>query len=132
MSRKRFTTEQIIYKLRAVDVEMAKRRTIALVCKRPDITGQTYHHWRMASAPTPATVTSTDHESAPPRRQRRQCHHRRSHSRTRCNILPSVGSIAVQRNITPAYRPPRRAIVYLPDRGEGLGVGQSPAGLEFV
>ena len=46
MSRKRFTTEQIIHKLREAEVELAKGRTIADVCKHLGITDQTYYRWR--------------------------------------------------------------------------------------
>ena len=38
MPRKRFTTEQIIHKLREAEVELAKGRTIAVVCKQLGIT----------------------------------------------------------------------------------------------
>jgi transposase-like protein len=46
MPRKRFTTEQIIHKLREAEVELAKGRTIAEVCKLIDVTDQTYYRWR--------------------------------------------------------------------------------------
>ncbi len=46
MPRKRFTTEQIIHKLREAEVELAKGRTTAEVCKRVGITEQTYYRWR--------------------------------------------------------------------------------------
>ncbi len=46
MPRKRFTTEQIIHKLREAEVELAKGRTAAEVCKRVGITEQTYYRWR--------------------------------------------------------------------------------------
>jgi hypothetical protein len=38
MPRKRFCAEQIIHKLREADVELAKGRTIAEVCKVIDVT----------------------------------------------------------------------------------------------
>ncbi len=46
MPRKRFTTEQIIHKLREAEVELAKGQTTAEVCKRVGITEQTYYRWR--------------------------------------------------------------------------------------
>ena len=46
MPRKRFTSEQIISKLREAEVELAKGRTIALVCKQIGVTEQTYYRWR--------------------------------------------------------------------------------------
>ena len=46
MSRKRFTTEQIIHKLREAEVELAKGRTISEICKQLGITDQTYYRWR--------------------------------------------------------------------------------------
>ncbi len=46
MPGKRFTTEQIIHKLREAEVELAKGRTAAEVCKRVGITEQTYYRWR--------------------------------------------------------------------------------------
>lgn len=46
MQWKRFTTEQIIHKLREAEVELAKGRTIAEVCKQIGVTDQTYYRWR--------------------------------------------------------------------------------------
>ncbi len=46
MARKRFTAEQIIPKLREAEVELARGRTVAQVCKRLGITEQTYYRWR--------------------------------------------------------------------------------------
>jgi transposase-like protein len=46
MSRKRFSTEQIIQKLREAEVELAKGRTVAQACKQLGITDQTYYRWR--------------------------------------------------------------------------------------
>jgi len=46
MSRKRYTTEQIIHKLREAEVELAKGRTIGEVCRQIGITDQTYYRWR--------------------------------------------------------------------------------------
>jgi hypothetical protein len=40
MSRKRFSTEQIIRKLREAEVELAKGRTVAQLCKQLEITDQ--------------------------------------------------------------------------------------------
>ncbi len=46
MPRKRFTTEQIISKLREAEVELAKGKAVALVCKQLGVTEQTYYRWR--------------------------------------------------------------------------------------
>ena len=46
MARKRFTVEQIIPKLREAEVELARGRTVAQVCKKLGITEQTYYRWR--------------------------------------------------------------------------------------
>ena len=46
MARKRFTAEQIIPKLREAEVELARGRTVAQVCKKLGITEQTYYRWR--------------------------------------------------------------------------------------
>jgi len=46
MPRKQFTTEQIIGKLREAEVELAKGKRVAQVCKQLDVTEQTYYRWR--------------------------------------------------------------------------------------
>jgi putative transposase len=46
MSRKRYSAEEIVNKLRQADVELAKGQTIAAVCKLIGITDQTYFRWR--------------------------------------------------------------------------------------
>ena len=46
MSRKRFTAEQIIAKLREAEVELARGKTIPEVCKKIGVTEQTYYRWR--------------------------------------------------------------------------------------
>ena len=46
MPRKRFTTEQIIGKLREAEVELAKGKKIPQVCKQLGVTEQTYYRWR--------------------------------------------------------------------------------------
>ncbi|QDU05517.1 Transposase [Gimesia chilikensis] len=46
MPRKRFTVVQIIQKLREAEVELARGKTIGLVCKQLGITDQTYYRWR--------------------------------------------------------------------------------------
>ena len=46
MARKRFTAEQIIPKLREAEVELAKSRTVAQVCRKLGVTEQTYYRWR--------------------------------------------------------------------------------------
>lgn len=46
MPRKRFTSEQIIGKLREAEVALAKGRTMPLACKQIGVTEQTYYRWR--------------------------------------------------------------------------------------
>ena len=44
--RKHFTAEQIIPMLREAEVELARGRTVAQVCKKIGVTEQTYCRWR--------------------------------------------------------------------------------------
>ena len=46
MARKRFTAEQIISKLREVEVLLARGEKMGVVCKRIAVTEQTYYRWR--------------------------------------------------------------------------------------
>ena len=46
MARKRFTAEQIISKLREVEVLLAQGEKMGVVCKRIEVTEQTYYRWR--------------------------------------------------------------------------------------
>lgn len=46
MPRKRFSAEEIVNKLREADVLLSKGQTVALVCKRIEVTDQTYYRWR--------------------------------------------------------------------------------------
>ncbi len=46
MSRKRYSTEQIIQKLRQAEVEFSKGRSVGEVAKQLGITDQTYYRWR--------------------------------------------------------------------------------------
>ena len=46
MSRKRHTTEQIIYKLRLAEVEIAKGKLVPEACKQIGVTEQTFYRWR--------------------------------------------------------------------------------------
>jgi transposase-like protein len=46
MSRKRYTAEQIVNKLREADVLIARGKTVAQACKRIGVTGFTYYRWR--------------------------------------------------------------------------------------
>jgi len=46
MGSKRHTAEQIIHKLRAAEVELAKGSTVQAVVKKLGITEQTYYRWR--------------------------------------------------------------------------------------
>ena len=46
MGRKRQTAEQFISKLRIAEVETSKGQTIGLVCRKLEISEQTYYKWR--------------------------------------------------------------------------------------
>ena len=46
MPRKRFTTEQIISKLREAEVLLAKGTKMPQVCRKIGVTEQTYYRWR--------------------------------------------------------------------------------------
>ena len=43
---KRFTPEQIVSKLRQADVELGKGHTVPEVCRKVEISQQTYYRWR--------------------------------------------------------------------------------------
>ena len=43
---KRFTPDQIVSKLRQADVELGKGLTVKEVCRKIEITDQTYYRWR--------------------------------------------------------------------------------------
>jgi transposase-like protein len=45
-SRKRFFAEEIVDKLRQTDVELARGKTVSVVCKQIGIMEQTYFRWR--------------------------------------------------------------------------------------
>ena len=46
MSRKRYTTEQIIGKLREAEVLQSQGHAVEYICKQLGITNQTYYRWR--------------------------------------------------------------------------------------
>ena len=46
MPKKRHTAEQIVAKLRQIDVLVAQGRTIGQACKEAEITEQSYYRWR--------------------------------------------------------------------------------------
>jgi len=46
MSKKRYTSEQIITKLREVEIMLSKGSTIGEASKRIGVTEQTYYRWR--------------------------------------------------------------------------------------
>ena len=46
MSRKQFTIEQIITKLREAEVSLSKGATMAMLCRSLGVTEQTYYRWR--------------------------------------------------------------------------------------
>jgi putative transposase len=43
---KRFTPDQIVSKLRQADVELGKGLTVKEVCRKIEVTDQTYYRWR--------------------------------------------------------------------------------------
>ena len=46
MGRRSFTPEQIVAKLRQIEVLMSSGKGAALACKEADISEQTYYRWR--------------------------------------------------------------------------------------
>lgn len=46
MPRKRYSAEQIVTKLRQIEVRVAQGRTIAQACKEAEIREQSYYRWR--------------------------------------------------------------------------------------
>ena len=46
MKKKKHTPEQIINKLREADVELANGATVEQVCKKIEVSEQTYYRWR--------------------------------------------------------------------------------------
>jgi putative transposase len=46
MPKKRFSPEQIIAKLRQIEVQLAQGKSIALACKDAAISEQSYFRWR--------------------------------------------------------------------------------------
>ncbi len=46
MPRKRYSTEQIVTKLRQAEVELGRGLRTPQVCKKLDISEQTYYRWR--------------------------------------------------------------------------------------
>ena len=46
MARKRFAPEQIVRKLREAEVELARGQSVQAVCKKLQVTDQTYYRWR--------------------------------------------------------------------------------------
>jgi len=46
MSRKRFTVDSIIRKLREAEVELSRGQSVAQVCKKLGVSEQTYYRWR--------------------------------------------------------------------------------------
>jgi len=46
MSRKRFTPEQIVSKLREAEVLLAQGKTVGEACRQLQVTENTYYRWR--------------------------------------------------------------------------------------
>lgn len=48
MAKRKYTSEEIIHKLREADVVLGQGKSIAEACKQLGITDQTYFRWRKA------------------------------------------------------------------------------------
>ena len=46
MSRKRFSAEEIVNRLRQADVLISQGQTVSQACKQIGVTDQTYYRWR--------------------------------------------------------------------------------------
>jgi putative transposase len=46
MPKKTFTPEQIVAKLRQIEVLMSQGKTVPLACKEGGVTAQTFYRWR--------------------------------------------------------------------------------------
>ena len=46
MGRRRYTSEQIIHKLREAEVELGRGRKVPQVCRQIGVSEQTYYRWR--------------------------------------------------------------------------------------
>ena len=46
MARKGFTPEQIVAKLRQIEVHLSQGRSVALACRDAEISEQSYYRWR--------------------------------------------------------------------------------------
>lgn len=46
MARKRHTAEEIIHKLREAEVGLSQGQPLGAVCKKIEVTEQTYYRWR--------------------------------------------------------------------------------------
>ena len=46
MPKKSFTPEQIVAKLRQIEVLLSQGKTVPLACKEGGVTDQTYYRWR--------------------------------------------------------------------------------------
>jgi putative transposase len=46
MAKQRFTTEEIIHKLREADVMIGQGKTVAEACRQLGVTDKTYFRWR--------------------------------------------------------------------------------------
>lgn len=46
MSKKRYTTEQVIMKLREIEVMTGQGSSVTMGCRQAGITEQTYYRWR--------------------------------------------------------------------------------------
>jgi transposase-like protein len=44
--RKNWSAEQIVAKLRQIEIQMAQGKSLALACKEAEISEQSYYRWR--------------------------------------------------------------------------------------
>lgn len=63
MSRKRFTTEQIIHRLREAEVEIAKGKLVPEACRQIGVTEQTFYRWRKAYGASSSTKPNSSSDS---------------------------------------------------------------------
>ncbi len=75
MPKKRFSSEQIIAKLRQIEVQLAQGKSIALACKDAAISEQSYFRWRKEYGGVPIEQAKRQRPSSNPR-QGRSIYHR--------------------------------------------------------
>ena len=56
--RKNWSAEEIIAKLRLIEVQLAQGKSLALACKEAEISEQSYYRWRRSTAGLPLSKPS--------------------------------------------------------------------------